>query len=243
MRRIIAFTLIELLVVIAIIIALLAILLPSMNRAILAAQMTECASNMRQTAIVTADYAQDHLGALPRHDFSHGVGRNPNAMTRKTAEELVDRGLGWRMWFCPTRDNVFGPDPSWAITGEPETNAEAMDQMDVFGPEWLMWPNFWWVPRQAGNGPVPSMNGQTYELLPTRVSHDNAMTFPIISDFMQGWNGGMPDPSDPTQAWGAHAGGTEIVNINRGFLDGAVDRRTPDEVEPMIEAALWWNWY
>ena len=71
--------------------------------------------------------------------------------------------------------------------------------MRRFAPDWLLWPNAWWIPRQAGNGPCPSMNGQTYTLAAN--------------------------------------------SINRGMLDGSINRRSVREVEPMIEAGLWWNWY
>ena len=67
-----AFTLIELLVVVAIIVALLAILLPSLNRAVDTAHRAVCASNQHQigaAAIAHADvtpgwYAGDEFEAV-----------------------------------------------------------------------------------------------------------------------------------------------------------------------------------
>ena len=58
------FTLIELLVVVAIIITLLAILMPSMNKALQAALDNKCRSNMRQSVLATLTYSQDNLGAV-----------------------------------------------------------------------------------------------------------------------------------------------------------------------------------
>jgi len=63
MRRT-AFTLVELLVVIAIIIALLAILMPSMSRAIEITNRAVCASNLHQTHVAHLAWASDHFGSF-----------------------------------------------------------------------------------------------------------------------------------------------------------------------------------
>jgi prepilin-type N-terminal cleavage/methylation domain-containing protein len=64
------FTLIELLVVIAIIALLMAIMLPSLNRARNQARAVVCQSNLKQWGTTLALYAEDNKGRLP-HD-SHG---------------------------------------------------------------------------------------------------------------------------------------------------------------------------
>ena len=61
------FTLIELLVVVAIIVTLLAILLPSMGRAVATAQLATCASNLHQQGTAVGTYAVDSFGILPPH--------------------------------------------------------------------------------------------------------------------------------------------------------------------------------
>ena len=61
-----AFTLIELLVVVAIIVALLAILLPSMGKAIQTAERAVCASNLHQLGNGHLAYAADNRGSLMR---------------------------------------------------------------------------------------------------------------------------------------------------------------------------------
>ena len=60
------FTLIELLVVVTIIIALLAILLPSMNKALVAANRAREASDSRQVLVAIISFATDRLGEIPK---------------------------------------------------------------------------------------------------------------------------------------------------------------------------------
>ena len=64
-----AFTLIELLVVVAIIVALLAILMPAMNKAIATAETAACASNLRQLGLAEIQYTSDHFGVLMAADW------------------------------------------------------------------------------------------------------------------------------------------------------------------------------
>lgn len=61
-----AFTLVELLVVVAIIALLIAILLPSLNRARAQSKLTICGSNLRQVGTGVHLYAQQNGDAIPR---------------------------------------------------------------------------------------------------------------------------------------------------------------------------------
>src|SRR5262245_35539323 len=60
-----AFTLVELLVVIGIIAVLVAMLLPSLNKARASASRIACASNLRQITISMVMFANEHRGSLP----------------------------------------------------------------------------------------------------------------------------------------------------------------------------------
>src|SRR6476620_9325305 len=60
-----AFTLVELLVVIGIIAILIAILLPTLNRARESAKRTQCLSNLRQLHTALVLYAQTNKDAVP----------------------------------------------------------------------------------------------------------------------------------------------------------------------------------
>ena len=102
MRRT-AFTLIELLVVVAIIIALLAILLPSMGRALEISEMTVCQTQHRQIALAWASYYSDNLGQIV--ESRHWVGQDAGYTE---SEDAIRRGKLWPylrdldIYLCPS---------------------------------------------------------------------------------------------------------------------------------------------
>lgn len=68
------FTLVELLVVIGIIAVLISILLPSLNRARMAANRTACLSNLRQISNAILAYASENRFTLPEAGFDNANG-------------------------------------------------------------------------------------------------------------------------------------------------------------------------
>ncbi len=76
-RGIRAFTLVELLVVIGIIALLVAILMPVLGRANLAAKRAKCLSNLRNMQMAQILYANENRGYLIQSGFTHG-GHAPN---------------------------------------------------------------------------------------------------------------------------------------------------------------------
>ena len=64
-RNRVAFTLVELLVVVGVIVVLVAMLLPSLNRARAQAMAVQCQSNMRQLGLAFFNYATDNRDHIP----------------------------------------------------------------------------------------------------------------------------------------------------------------------------------
>src|SRR5262249_47086284 len=86
------FTLIELLVVIAIIAVLIALLLPAVQAAREAARRAQCAHNLKQIALVVANYV-DQVGSYP-----------PGGITSTVGADAWDPGanaLNWRALILP----------------------------------------------------------------------------------------------------------------------------------------------
>ncbi len=106
-RPINAFTLVELMVVIAIVAVLLSILLPSLTKAREAARNLHCQVNLKQLAIASIVYSNDHKGIVP-----YGAYYNPDpevtviidhtflAATRQILfnDYAVNRAA---LWMCP----------------------------------------------------------------------------------------------------------------------------------------------
>jgi prepilin-type N-terminal cleavage/methylation domain-containing protein/prepilin-type processing-associated H-X9-DG protein len=114
-----AFTLVELLVVIGIIAILIAILLPTLNRARENANKLKCLSNLRQVGMTFMLYANANKGRLPKETASIGQGPRPgdwiywqeigvNPAPRNFDESVVLRYMGTpinpEVMRCPSDD-------------------------------------------------------------------------------------------------------------------------------------------
>ena len=101
-RRGEGFTLIELLVVIAIIALLMAILIPTLNRAREQGKRAACLHNLKQLTLAWIMYADDNDGKLPRAWAGRPgswVGRPRPGQSEKENMELIREGLLFR--YCP----------------------------------------------------------------------------------------------------------------------------------------------
>ena len=89
------FTLVELLVVIGIIAILIAVLLPALTRARLAANTLACKSNLRQLVQATQMFANEHGGYLPKAENNMGPVMLGWNQPRGTRWEFAENMASW----------------------------------------------------------------------------------------------------------------------------------------------------
>jgi prepilin-type N-terminal cleavage/methylation domain-containing protein/prepilin-type processing-associated H-X9-DG protein len=106
-----AFTLVELLVVIGIIAVLIAILLPALNRARIAANTVKCASNLHQVGIGLAAYVSTNKGVLPA-SYTY-VGQYIDAAGNEQPPTPVNGYVHWTSYlFADYSDAKLGTGPN-----------------------------------------------------------------------------------------------------------------------------------
>lgn len=117
-----AFTLIELLVVIAIIALLLAIIVPGLKNARLAAKQIVCASQMKQWALATVAYTGENDNIVPPYgDTRDTTGNATDTETywyNRLSPYLTREGYGtWGMTYetrrCPMAKSSWGENAVW----------------------------------------------------------------------------------------------------------------------------------
>ncbi|HVT87389.1 MAG TPA: type II secretion system protein [Tepidisphaeraceae bacterium] len=143
------FTLVELLVVIAIIAVLISILMPSLGRARLAAGKVACASNLRQLALATNNYANEHKGYMPTYPGypnAYGVSSAWNVNNMKV---LFDGKYlaGDNIRYCPTTPpaSLFGGRANYEFQPHPANIGTATGFSDSSS-TWR-WNKFSEIPR------------------------------------------------------------------------------------------------
>jgi prepilin-type processing-associated H-X9-DG protein/prepilin-type N-terminal cleavage/methylation domain-containing protein len=101
-RRRLAFTLVELLVVMAIIALLLGLTLPSFQRAILSAQSTRCAGNLRAIGIAVSQAASDNDNEYPAISQAATSPYPPGSDAKDLYDTLSPYGITSNLLECPT---------------------------------------------------------------------------------------------------------------------------------------------
>jgi len=104
-RRSEAFTLVELLVVISIIALLLAILMPSLQKARESAKKVVCTSNIRQIGLAMGVYMQNNSGCLPGPGSDYTIAIE-NAPGTTTITGQLREFMALKNWQCPS-DKLF----------------------------------------------------------------------------------------------------------------------------------------
>jgi prepilin-type N-terminal cleavage/methylation domain-containing protein len=126
-----AFTLVELLVVIGIVAALIAILLPAVNRARYSARIAVCLSNEHQIGLGIQSYANDFKGAIPygpNAPFATATNFYPRtgvvtSLISLQSGEPVGLGLLLQTYLAKSPRIMFCPDPDQPSQADNELRA------------------------------------------------------------------------------------------------------------------------
>jgi prepilin-type processing-associated H-X9-DG protein len=159
-----AFTLVELLVVIGIIALLIAILLPSLNRARETANRVKCATNLRQIGQTMLLYAGENKGHYPRTYYT------PGAPLTDAASPFLQLGAGAASPFGGTKGFVGVNNVTAAIF-------LLMRTQDVT-PEVFICPSSPAVRDNFGGGSNSAQSRSNFTKLPDNLSYSIANPYP-----------------------------------------------------------------
>jgi len=242
-RSLVAFTLVELLVVIAIIALLISILLPSLGKARMAANVVACASNMRTIGQLMTIYQAQNRGDLPPGIYTYpGSWWNGSAWPSRISPRrdvsdtsptyFTDGVVNPRVFVCPFYQTTE------VLGATPVTRSYILSGMVFYGPASYRNPSgyantVWGDRSKMLNGqrmtlqlkkPSRMRAGDTvmmYEGIPQNEAWGNAKTYTL---------GGEPVGVDDFYDWVLTQKGPWAHNFksaNYLFLDGHVDQVTP----------------
>lgn len=227
----IGFTLIELLVVITIILALLAIILPSMGRSIGYAETAKCQSNMRQIMYGCIAYASDHFRDLPQPNWlsveDGGAGDWTGAgwlykWPNRSLPEHVEQGVVWQyvntfdVYHCPSHAKPWG---------DGGRTTEALTSYNM-------------------NGSVCDYGGRRDKMHKLGDFRGGDILFWEQDENSNAWNDGSNSP--PERITPRHSKAGQIGAGNVAMQDGTVDWISLDEyntealpAHPAVRTRLW----
>jgi prepilin-type N-terminal cleavage/methylation domain-containing protein/prepilin-type processing-associated H-X9-DG protein len=195
MNRKKAFTLIELLVVVAIIAVLVSILLPALSEARNMARRAVCLTNMHSQAQAMSMYADDNNGLLPARSEWYSsmiyLASDHNSDNWRQLFVLYDKGYlkDLKVLVCP--GSIQHPEVS-RISSFSAFEEKVKSWTPAMGTIWLQ--SYWYLQDAYGGTVVPTDRGIRYKQLEnTQFSWwyfaDSVNTYPIVTDFCQGYNG------------------------------------------------------
>lgn len=164
-NRFSGFSLIELLVVISIIAIMLAVLMPSLNKAKQQAIKVRCASQQRDTGVALHMYSQDWDGVLPRAYWSGVEGTQCTWLPYKLAPYVDRKRYGvdhdeifsFELYSCPAQPkwlkNRAGETVQWGTSG---VGSYGYNRFFYFGYDTGGLPSSQWLERKLADIQDPS---------------------------------------------------------------------------------------
>jgi len=212
------FTLIELLVVVSIITVLIAILLPSMSRAVEVTHRAVCASNLHQIGSGMISYATDHFGQIPLGYIDNNMGSNYHMIWGHTTPHrfmmmgvLYGGGMitDGKVFYCPSQTfEQFMYDTPRNRWDEPYTDGVNKPTRSGYSV------------RPLYNGQKWSWNSHPNPIAPTNMARIQTLTNAVIAAD----NIAVDFAVDAT-----HAGGEGINRLRNDGSVNWVDREVFDE--------------
>jgi prepilin-type N-terminal cleavage/methylation domain-containing protein len=230
------FTLIEMLVAISIFIILLAMIVPSMQKARFSAQCLTCASNLKQLSTALQIYANDNRSYFPRFDPKMSTGRNCNEVGPGFYEEVSKYWVSDKIIYCPF---YLG------------TEADKAFSRNYYAPTMYIFPVAYFVPRMDSDGVwhpsgpnFPTKRGNANQVLiacPVTRLTSATPSPPSIKGLTFWWNGYGYAAGD--KGGGYHVWNGKIQNTSIGYADGHVEIHPADKITSYWQIGNYYTFY